>query len=173
MVTITDFKKRENTQGKEFIVLVLEGDLELVKSQESKQYYATVRRTTIASTLSEAVSSNLVGKTLPGTIEKVETKPYDYMNRETGEVIQLDFTFRYNPNGKSLVEESEEAATQEEAEEVMEEQFNSLANFRKAQFDSLAYFYMAAEARTAKEAAKKSSFKDSVKKMRRARPKKR
>ena len=120
MVTITDFKKRENTQGKEFIALVLEGDLELVKSQESKQYYATVRRTSIASTLSEAVSANLIGKTLPGIIEKVETEPYDYTKPETGEVIELSHTYRYDPNGKSLIEESEE---QTSSEEVEDEQF--------------------------------------------------
>ena len=44
MVTIVDYSKRPNSEGKEFIALVLQGGLELVKSQKSERYYATAKK---------------------------------------------------------------------------------------------------------------------------------
>jgi hypothetical protein len=52
MITIVDYKQRTNQDGEPFIALVLEGDMELVKS-ESGRYYATARRTSIPSSFTE------------------------------------------------------------------------------------------------------------------------
>jgi len=41
MVKITDYSKRVNSDGEEFFALILQGDLELVKSQQTGRYYAT------------------------------------------------------------------------------------------------------------------------------------
>lgn len=94
-VTIIDFVSRRNhTTGEEFISLVLQGDLEIVTS-ESGTKYATNRRTTIPSTFDEILAGDYVGKTLPGTIEKVPCEPYKYTLPETGRVVTLDYTWEY------------------------------------------------------------------------------
>ena len=41
MVTIIGFQKRTNAEDQEFNVLVLQGGVELLKSSESGQFYAT------------------------------------------------------------------------------------------------------------------------------------
>ena len=104
MVTIVDYKQRQNKEGENFFTLSLEGDLEMIRSQESGKFYATARKCSITSTFSEATCKGLIGKQLPGSIEKTQCDPYDYAIEETGETIQLDFTYLYNPDAASLEE---------------------------------------------------------------------
>jgi hypothetical protein len=49
------------------------------------------------------VSTTLVGKQLPGRIEKVEAAPYEYVVKETGEVLTLSHTYVYIPEEKQVV----------------------------------------------------------------------
>ena len=44
MVEIIGFQKRTNTDGEDFNVLVLQGSIELIKSSETGNYYASARR---------------------------------------------------------------------------------------------------------------------------------
>ena len=97
MVTITDYRKVEPKDGKPFNALVLQGDLELVKSK-SGNTYATARKAQITSTFDEVMCKKLIGKTLPGKIVKVETAEYDYTIPGTDETIQLDYQYRYEEN---------------------------------------------------------------------------
>lgn len=70
--------------------------VEVIKSKQSDQYYATSRKTSIQTTFNETICKSLVGKTLPGAIEKVPVETYDHVLAD-GEVIELDFTYQYNP----------------------------------------------------------------------------
>lgn len=106
MVTVVNFDKRINEEQKEFFTLTLEGDVELAQSSKTGNFYATARKTTITSTFNEATCKRLIGKTLPGTIQKLECDPYEYVDKETGEVIELSHKYVYNPNGNSTMEEA-------------------------------------------------------------------
>jgi hypothetical protein len=98
MITIVDYKQRTNQDGESFIALVLEGDMELVKS-ESGRYYATARRTSIPSSFTEETCQRLIGRQMPGAIVKVTCDPYEYTLPETGEVVHLAHRYEYSPNG--------------------------------------------------------------------------
>ena len=75
MVRIVDYKKRTNSKGEEFFALILQGGLELVKSQETGRYYATVMGASITSTFTEEVCQSLIGEDTPGLIQKIECDP--------------------------------------------------------------------------------------------------
>jgi hypothetical protein len=102
MVTIVGFKKRESEDGREFNVLMLQGELELIKSQETGRFYATAKRCTISCTFDDTVCTTLIGKTLPGQIEKMECDPYDYHIPGTDEIISLAHTYYYDPVEKTM-----------------------------------------------------------------------
>jgi len=103
MVTINAYHVRQNQEGKSFITLELLGDLELIQSSTTGAFYATAKRCTISSTFPEEVAKTLIGKQLPGRIERVQSEPYEYTNRETGEVIILSHTYTYNPDEKEAM----------------------------------------------------------------------
>lgn len=105
MVTITDYSQRENEEDEPFNVLHIEGEVELVRSEDSGQYYATARQTTIPSTFSDEKCESLLGKELQGSIEKVPCDKYEYTIPESGEKIILDFTWEFDPAPVSLEEQ--------------------------------------------------------------------
>jgi len=104
MVRIIDYKKRTNAEDEEFFVLVLQGGLEIVKSQETGRYYATAKSATMSSTFDENTCKSLIGEEIPGAIKKVETEPYEYAVPETGEVITLSHRWEFQKEGDSLSE---------------------------------------------------------------------
>jgi hypothetical protein len=85
------------SDGKEFISLDLQGDVEMVQSMETGNFYATVRKASIPSTFSEDTAKGLIGTKMPGIIKRVESIPYDYKVAETGEVIKLAHRYEYQP----------------------------------------------------------------------------
>ena len=99
MVTITGYTARENSDGETFYVLHLQGEIEMVRSQDTGRLYATARQTTITSTFDEATCQRMVGTELPGVIRREETEPYEYTIPETGEVVTLSHTWTYDPEG--------------------------------------------------------------------------
>ncbi|MBD1398828.1 hypothetical protein H9Q13_16775 [Pontibacter sp. JH31] len=105
MVTITDFKKRKSEDGKDFNVLLLQGDIELIQSKESGRFYATAKVCTIPCTFNDLMCQGLIGKTLPGNIEKIECDPYDYHIPGTDEIISLAHTYYYDPVDRTMEQE--------------------------------------------------------------------
>ena len=101
MVTITDFHLQESREGKEYISLVLQGDVEMVQSMETGRFYATARRCRVPSTFDEQTAKSLIGTKLPGRIERVGCEQYEYTVPETGEVIRLAHTYQYVPEEPS------------------------------------------------------------------------
>ncbi|MGD0754879.1 MAG: hypothetical protein ABR927_07435 [Bacteroidales bacterium] len=104
MVTIVDFVKRQNREGKEFNALILQSGIELVKSKETGSYYATSKRASISSTFDDATCQNLIGQQIPGSIQKVVSEPYEFTNKETGEVLLLNHRWVYLKEGETIEE---------------------------------------------------------------------
>jgi hypothetical protein len=104
MVTIVDFVKRQNKEGKEFNALVLQSGVELVKSQETGNYYATSKKASISSTFDDATCQTLIGQQLPGSIQKVVSEPYLFTNKDTGEVLTLTHRWVYQKEGETVEE---------------------------------------------------------------------
>ena len=94
MVTVIGYDKRQSEDGKEFFTLTIQGGVEVVESQNGN-LYMTARKTSIPSTFDEEGCQLLVGKEIPGNIEKVKCEPYEYVNKDTGEVFNLSHTYEY------------------------------------------------------------------------------
>lgn len=108
MVTIIDYRKRENLQGENFFSLILQGEVCLVQSKTTGMMYATALNTSIPSTFNETTCKSLIGKQLPGIIRKVECESYEYKIKETGETILLEYKYVYSTD----VMENEEAISE-------------------------------------------------------------
>lgn len=105
MVTIVDFMKRESAEGKEYGVLVLQGEIQTVRSQKTNRPYITARKTSVPTTLNEEFAKNLVGQTLPGRIEKQDCEEYTFVNPETGQKMKLSHTYVYNDDPVNMEEQ--------------------------------------------------------------------
>ena len=97
MVQITNALERVKKDGSSFAVLEISGGAELVLSQTTQRYYATVRRCTIPFTGSLEVAKMLIGQKIEGDIVRVICEPYQFTNPRTGEVLQLQHSYAYRP----------------------------------------------------------------------------
>lgn len=104
MVKIVDFTTRQSQDGETFNALILEGDLETVKSENGGVYFTT-RRTSVPSNFDDDKCESLIGRELPGKIVRQECTPYEFIVPETGEAIMLGHTYEYDPNPNSMEEE--------------------------------------------------------------------
>ena len=104
MVKIVDVVKRQNKEGKEFNALILQSGIELVKSHETGRYYATAKRTSITSTFDDATCRSLIGTQIPGSVQRVESEPYEFTVRNTGEVLTLTHRWVYLKEGETIEE---------------------------------------------------------------------
>lgn len=103
MVKVNSFAKRNTLDGRTFIALELVGGLEMVQSATTGKFYATVRKCSIPATFDEDVATALVGTTMPGDIVRIQSDPYEYTIKATGEVVTLQHTFGYQPPTGELV----------------------------------------------------------------------
>lgn len=100
MVIVSDYMEKVNsTSGQTFVLLELSGGLELVQSQATGKFYATSRKARIPSTFTADVAKLMVGQQIEGDIVRVESEPYEYTNKTTGEVIILAHSYAYRPKG--------------------------------------------------------------------------
>ncbi len=97
MVTIKNYHLRENKDGKQFVALELQGEVELVQSMETGRFYATARRCSISSTFDEETAKAVIGTTMAGKIVRQECDSYDFAIPESGEVIKLAHRWEYQP----------------------------------------------------------------------------
>jgi len=103
MVKISNYALRTNKEGKDFLTLELQGEVELIQSSQTGRFYATAKRCSISSTFTEDEAKALIGKQFPGRIERVNVDEYDYVIKETGEVIKLCHSYTYNPEEASVM----------------------------------------------------------------------
>ena len=100
MVIVSDYiEKVSTTTGESFVLLELSGGIELVQSQNTGKFYATSRKCKIPSTFSVDVAKLMVGQQIEGDVVRVETEPYEYINKVTGEMIVLAHSYAYRPKG--------------------------------------------------------------------------
>ena len=104
-VTVVDFKPRQNAEGETFYTLILEGDITMVQSRETGNFYATKKQASMTSTFDEETAANLIGKTLPGRIERVDCEPYEFTIEDSGEVITLSHRYQFIPEGHEVPEQ--------------------------------------------------------------------
>jgi hypothetical protein len=98
MVTVSDYAVRQNQDGESYVVLILQGDVELIQSRETGRFYATMKKCTISTTFSEQVAASQIGKQLPGKVIKEDCDPYEFTIPKTGEVIELSHRWTYVPD---------------------------------------------------------------------------
>lgn len=106
MVRIINFTERFSEDGKEFLTLDLQGEIEMVKSESTGNFYATARKASITTTFDEFTCQALIGTELPVSVEKQECDPYEYTIKDTGEVIQLSHRFVYVSEEKQATKQS-------------------------------------------------------------------
>lgn len=105
MVTVSGYESRQGTDGKDFFVLILQGGIEFVFSQKTGLPYATSKKCNMLATFDEETCKSLVGKEMPGSIQKVQLEEsYDYTIPRTGEVVQLNYNYVYSPLESGSVE---------------------------------------------------------------------
>ena len=104
MVTIVATEKRTSAAGNEFLVMVLQGDIEVVVSKETGKPYLTARKTSIPCTFDETVAKSLIGHQLPGGIERVEVKQYEFVVPSTGKKIKLTHSYQYSKEPATIME---------------------------------------------------------------------
>jgi hypothetical protein len=107
MVTVTSYVPRTRKDGTTFIALEISGGLELIQSQTTGRFYASTKKTTIPSTFEESFAKTLIGTQLPGNIVRIQVQEYEYVNKRTGEVMKLNYSYSYQPEGSmELIGES-------------------------------------------------------------------
>ena len=99
MVTVTSYAVRERKDGTEFIALEISGGLEIQQSQSSGNFYATIKKCSIPSTFDENIAKSMIGQQLEGNVVRIDTEPYEYVNKRTGEVMILQHGYAYRPAG--------------------------------------------------------------------------
>ncbi|QKJ63343.1 hypothetical protein [Flavobacterium sp. M31R6] len=95
MVKIFDVKTFTTETGKVLSMLIVQGGLEPLVSNKTGKIYLTMRKANISTTFDEATCKSLVGTELPGNIEKVACEPYEYIVKETGEILTLKHNWQY------------------------------------------------------------------------------
>jgi hypothetical protein len=104
MVTIIGSEKRMSATGKEFHVMVLQGDIEVAVSKETGKPYLTARKTSIPCTFDESIAKTLIGQQLPGGIERIEVKPYEFVVPSTKKKIKLSHSYQYSKEPATVLE---------------------------------------------------------------------
>ena len=99
MVTVSSYVPRTRKDGTTFIALEITGGLEIIQSNSSGKFYGTVKKTSIPCSFGEDLAKTLIGTQMPGNIVRVTVDPYDYVNKTTGQIIQLQHSYSYQPEG--------------------------------------------------------------------------
>lgn len=95
MVTVINYKERNKEDGTSFFVLEVQGDLEMVKSETTGQFYATAKKAYLPTTFDELTCKALIGGQIEGSVQKVSCEPYESVNKATGEVAVLRHRYQY------------------------------------------------------------------------------
>ena len=104
MVKVISFEKRTAFDGRKFNVLILQGGIDMIKSKRTGKSYLTAHKVSMACTMDEETAKEQIGSKLPGTIQKIECEPYEFIIPQSGEKVMLDYTFKYSPETASMEE---------------------------------------------------------------------
>ena len=101
MVQVTNFHEVQTKDGRTFVSLELTGGLELVQSQNTGKFYATVRKCRIPTTFDVNIAKMMVGQSVEGEIVRVSVDPYEFVSPTTGELMTLQHSYAYQPKGST------------------------------------------------------------------------
>ncbi|MCE3278956.1 MAG: hypothetical protein K0S44_1147 [Bacteroidetes bacterium] len=104
MVTVINYVKRQNKNNDDFLVLELQGQVEMIKSSQTGKYYAHARKATITTTLNEQACKSVIGTRFPGEIKKVECEAYTYQIPGTDETATLNHSYEYVAENANMEE---------------------------------------------------------------------
>jgi hypothetical protein len=85
-------------------VLLLQGSIDVVKSNTTGKQYITAHKVSMVCTLDQDSCKEQIGTKLPGSIEKVSCAPYEFMIPQSGEKVMLNYTYQYNAENVSAEE---------------------------------------------------------------------
>lgn len=94
MVTVTNYKLVETEMGNYYVRLILTGDIAMVRSSKTGNFYATAKKCSISATFDEAAAEQMVGKKIPGNIIKQACEPYKFKT-DDGKEIELAHRWVY------------------------------------------------------------------------------
>ena len=114
MVTIVDVKERTSQNGNSFMALIVQNELVLVTSKSGNVYVAA-HRASIPCTLDFDTAKMMIGKELPGTIEKVECESFEQVNTD-GEIVHFNHRNQYVPESNLTEQHQEQVVGLEELE---------------------------------------------------------
>lgn len=103
MVTIIGVDERVGENGP-FNVIVLQGKLEVAKSQVTGRPYLTARKTSVPFTFDIEYAKSLIGTQIPGEIERFECMEYEFKIPGKKNKIKLNHMYRYDPTPVALEE---------------------------------------------------------------------
>jgi len=96
MVQIIGFEKKQNKTNESYAVLILQGEPEIMISKSSGRPYISARKTTIPCSLEENQAQALIGKELPGSIERVSCAPFQ-LTLATGKKVKISSAYQFIP----------------------------------------------------------------------------
>ena len=96
MVQIIGFEKKQSKNKESYAVLILAGEPEVMISKSSGRPYISAKKTTIPCALEENQAQALIGKELPGSIERVSCTPFQ-LTLANGKKLKINSAFQYMP----------------------------------------------------------------------------
>jgi len=115
MVQVINFREISKPEGGSFIMLELLGKLEIIQSQTTGNFFATVRKCQIPANFGVDVAKRMINQQLEGEIVRVQCEPYSFTNNKTGETVTVNHSYAYRPPnaieliGETKIKELEEA----------------------------------------------------------------
>ena len=96
MVQIIGFEKKQSKSKESYAVLILAGEPEVMISKSSGRPYISAKKTTIPCALEENQAQALIGKELPGSIERVACTPFE-VKLATGKKVRISTAYQFLP----------------------------------------------------------------------------
>jgi hypothetical protein len=98
MLKVIDAKTRVNSKTKEeYNVVVLQGNVEIQKSQSSGKFYLGSKTISIPTTLNQNEAKKLIGSSISGEIVKVDCPEYLVPVPNSTRKLKINHTFEYSP----------------------------------------------------------------------------
>lgn len=104
MVTIVGYKKITKENGETFMLLIVQGGVESLRSESTGKMYFTAKTANVFATFDEETCKSLIGSQFEGGITKVNTEPYEYILK-TGETVTLSHRYEYFSSEEEIVKE--------------------------------------------------------------------
>lgn len=98
MVKIIDALTRVNAKTKEeYNVVVLLGNVEVLRSKSSGKPYLSAKKVMMPTTLTSDQAKELIGSELSGNIEKIDCPEYEIKMPGSNKKVKINHTFQFAP----------------------------------------------------------------------------